>query len=432
MSLGNRLYTGQTAIDFVGRRRLWFTLSGIAMLVSLVALIVPGLNFGIDFRGGAVFEARATRPVSEGQLRQLIGPTAKVIQVTDERPPRVRVQTEELPEDQVARVRQQLSQATGAEKVDTRAIGSKWGSTVSRRALLALVAFVVVVTLFVSVRLEFKMAVVALVALAHDLLLTAGIYALARFEVSPATVIALLTILGYSLYDTVVVFDKVKENTSGLGSMSRATYSDLANQAVNQTAVRSLNTSLASLLPVGALLFVGSALLGAETLKDLSLALFVGVATGTYSSMFLAVPMLAAWKEREPRNQQIRARIARLGAAGATGAAGRGARAGAAAERAAAARERPAAAGGSQRRRAGARPAAQPVEEELMPMPQLPPDPEDGDGELPGEPAAAVEREPEPAGSSTPRPARQQRARPPQRRKSGARAASRPAKRRRR
>jgi preprotein translocase subunit SecF len=429
MSLGNRLYTGETTIDFVGRARLWFTLSAVAMLVSVVAVIVPGLNFGIDFRGGSVFDAQATRPVTVAQVREALGPTAKVIQVTDGSPPRVRVQTEELPEDEVARVRSELSEVTGAQEVETRAIGSKWGDTVSQRALIALLAFLLAVTLFVSLRLEFKMAGAALAAVLHDLVLTAGIYALARFEVSPATVIALLTILGYSLYDTVVVFDKVKENTANLSSMSRSTYSDLVNQAVNQTAVRSLNTSLASLLPIGALLVVG--LLQAETLKDLSLALFVGVAASTYSSIFVATPLLAVWKEREPRNQQIRARIARLAAGGTKGAQGPAQPAGRTERRAAAGRPGPA------RRRAPARPEPQVVEQDVMPMPQLPPDPEEGDGGelLDGAEAPTYGREPAGAGSAgagSPRPSGQPRSRPQQRRKGGARAASRPAKRRRR
>jgi preprotein translocase subunit SecF len=321
VSLASRLYHGETTYDFVGRRRLWFTISGVLLLVSLVSLFVPGLNFGIDFKGGAVFRVQPTTSVTEAQVRQAIGPEAKVVQVTEQKPIQVIVQTEELSQDQVAKIRTELAKVAGVQPnaVSTESIGSKWGSQVSRKALLGLLAFLVVVTVYVSFRMEFKMAVAALIALLHDLLITAGIYALARFEVTPATVIALLTILGYSLYDTVVVFDKVRENTGSLTSMSRTTYSDAANLAVNQTMMRSLNTSLASLLPILGLLIVGAFLLGAETLKDLALALFVGVAAGTYSSIFIATPLVAAWKEREPRYRQLRARVERLAAQGATG-----------------------------------------------------------------------------------------------------------------
>jgi preprotein translocase subunit SecF len=338
VSLASRLYHGETTFDFVGRRRLWFTISGVLLLVSLVSLFVPGLNFGIDFKGGAVFRVQPATSVTEAQVRQAVGPQAKVVQVTEQKPVQVIVQTEELSQNQVARIRTELAKVAGVQPnaVSTEAIGSKWGSQVSRKALLGLLAFLVVVTVYVSFRMEFKMAVAALIALLHDLLITAGIYALARFEVTPATVIALLTILGYSLYDTVVVFDKVRENTGPLTSMSRTTYSDAANLAVNQTMMRSLNTSLASLLPILGLLIVGAFLLGAETLKDLALALFVGVAAGTYSSIFIATPLVAAWKEREPRYRQLRARVERLAAQGATGErperAGRAGRAAAAAD----------------------------------------------------------------------------------------------------
>jgi preprotein translocase subunit SecF len=319
VSLASRLYHGETSYDIVGRRRLWFSISAVLLLISIVSLIVPGLNFGIDFKGGAVFRVQPERAVTEAQVRDAVGPAAEVVQVTGD-PVQVIVQTEELPQEEVARIRTELAEVAGVElnAVSTDSIGSKWGSTVSRKAVIALLVFLVVVTVYVSLRMEFKMAVAALVALLHDLIITAGIFALARFEVTPATVIALLTILGYSLYDTVVVFDKVRENTGSLTSMSRTTYSEATNLAVNQTIMRSLNTSLASLLPILGLLLVGSYLLGAETLKDLALALFVGVAAGAYSSIFIAPPIVAAWKEKEPRYAQLRARVERLAEQGAT------------------------------------------------------------------------------------------------------------------
>jgi preprotein translocase subunit SecF len=319
VSLASRLYHGETSYDIVGRRRLWFSISAVLLLISIVSLIVPGLNFGIDFKGGAVFRVQPERAVTEAQVRDAVGPAAEVVQVTGD-PVQVIVQTEELPQEEVARIRTELAEVAGVElnAVSTDSIGSKWGSTVSRKAVIALLVFLVVVTVYVSLRMEFKMAVAALVALLHDLIITAGIFALARFEVTPATVIALLTILGYSLYDTVVVFDKVRENTGSLTSMSRTTYSEATNLAVNQTIMRSLNTSLASLLPILGLLLVGSYLLGAETLKDLALALFVGVAAGAYSSIFIAPPIVAVWKEKEPRYAQLRARVERLAEQGAT------------------------------------------------------------------------------------------------------------------
>jgi preprotein translocase subunit SecF len=311
VSLASRLYHGETSFDIIGRRRLWFTVSAVLVAISLVSLIVPGLNFGIDFKGGAVFRVAPTKPVSEAQVRDAVGSAAEIVQITETQPVQVSVQTEELPAAEVTRIRTELAEVAGVQLngVSTETIGSKWGSTVSRKAVIALLAFLVAVTIYVSLRMEFKMAVAALVALLHDLIITAGIFALSRFEVTPATVIALLTILGYSLYDTVVVFDKVRENTGSLTSMSRTTYSQATNLAVNQTVMRSLNTSLASLLPILGLLVVGNYLLGAETLKDLALALFVGVAAGTYSSIFLAPPLVAMWKETEPRYAQLRARV---------------------------------------------------------------------------------------------------------------------------
>jgi len=312
------MYHGETSFDVVGRRRLWFGISGALVLISLASLVVPGLNFGIDFKGGAVFRVEPERTVTEAQVRRAVGPAAEVVQVTEQNPVQVIVQTEELAPAEVARIRTDLAKLAGVERngVSTESIGSKWGSTVSRKAVIGLLVFLVAVTVYVSLRMEFKMAVAALVALLHDLIITCGIYALARFEVTPATVIAVLTILGYSLYDTVVVFDKVRENTGSLTSMSRTTYSDATNLAINQTIMRSLNTSLASLLPILGLLVVGSYLLGAETLKDLGLALFVGVAAGAYSSIFIAPPLVAMWKEKEPRYTQLRARVERLAAQG--------------------------------------------------------------------------------------------------------------------
>jgi preprotein translocase subunit SecF len=421
VSLASRLYHGETSFDIVGRRRLWFTISAVLLLVSLVSLVVPGLNFGIDFKGGAVFRVQPEQPVTEAEVRRAVGPAAEVVQVTESEPTQVIVQTEELGQPEVARIRTELAELAGVERneVSTENIGSKWGSTVSRRAVIALLVFLVVVTIYVSLRMEFKMAVAALVALLHDLIITCGIFALARFEVTPASVIALLTILGYSLYDTVVVFDKVRENTGALTAMSRTTYSQATNLAVNQTMMRSLNTSLASLLPILGLLLVGSYLLGAETLKDLALALFVGVAAGAYSSIFIAPPIVAMWKEKEPRYAQLRARVERLAAQG-------GAERPERPERPA----RPVRAGGAARDARSRRAAAPPPEPELAPDPELPPDEELAEvagTEEPAEPAepAVVAQTPARRQPQKPRPTQQ-------RRKPSGRQQSRPAKRRRR
>ncbi|HEX6381939.1 MAG TPA: protein translocase subunit SecF [Acidimicrobiia bacterium] len=413
MSLASRMYHGETSYDFVGRRRLWFSISAALVVISLVSLVWPGLNFGIDFKGGAVFRVEPTHAVTEAQIRRAVGPAAEVVQVTSDNPPQVIVQTEELPPAEVTRIRTALADVAGVQTngVSTQTIGSKWGSTVSRKAVIALLVFLVVVVVYVSLRMEFKMAVAALVALLHDLIITAGIFALSRFEVTPATVIALLTILGYSLYDTVVVFDKVRENTAPLTAMSRTTYAQATNLVVNQTMMRSLNTSLASLLPILGLLLVGNYLLGAETLKDLALALFVGVAAGAYSSIFIAPPLVAMWKEKEPRYAQLKARVERLAAQGA----------GAERPERPARPERPVR---GRRPAAAQRPGARGAEPELVAEPELPPD-EELEGEVAETEPAAVA--PAPARRQPPKPRPNQ-----QRRKPSGRQQSRPAKRRRR
>jgi preprotein translocase subunit SecF len=420
VSLASRLYHGETSFDIIGRRRLWFTISGALVAISLVSLIVPGLNFGIDFKGGAVFRIQPTKPVTEAQVRRAVGSAAEVVQISETNPVQVIVQTEVLPAAEVTRIRTELAQVGGVERngVSTETIGSKWGSTVSRKAVIALLAFLVAVTIYVSLRMEFKMAVAALVALLHDLIITAGIFALSRFEVTPATVIALLTILGYSLYDTVVVFDKVRENTGSLSAMSRTTYSQATNLAVNQTMMRSLNTSLASLLPILGLLVVGNYLLGAETLKDLALALFVGVAAGAYSSIFIAPPLVAMWKEKEPRYAQLRARVERLAAQGPAAERERPERP--ARGRRPATAQRP---GAAQRPAAKRRPEAEP---ELALEPELPPD-DALEDEQEEEDRAVVAQAPAPRRQQPQKPRPTQ-----QRRKPSGRQQSRPAKRRRR
>ena len=319
-NLGGRLYRGDVSVEFVGRRRLWYALSGVILAVAVLALVFRGgLNLGIEFTGGSAFQFPA-RGASVAEVRDTVR-SAGAEQVLVQKVGRGgwRVQTEALSPEEVTRVQNKLADEFGIKPgaVSPQSIGPSWGEQISQKALLALGVFLGLVVLFLSVTFEWKMAFAAIVALAHDVVITVGIYALVGFEVTPGSVIGLLTILGYSLYDTVVVFDKVRENTAGLLGGARMSYSQAANLAVNQTLVRSINTSVTSLLPVSAILFVGAGLLGAGTLKDLSLVLFIGMIAGTYSSIFIATPLLADLKEREPQFQALARRVAaRQGGAG--------------------------------------------------------------------------------------------------------------------
>ena len=307
------LYHGETHFDFVGKRRRWFTISAVLVTISILALLLRGLNLGVDFVGGSLVEVENPSGVSVGRVRDALdglGLEQSVVQTTGGGA--IRVQTEELTPEEEDRLVEVLTEVAGVDEVlERRSVGPTFGEQVAESAVRALVIFLAVVAVFISWRLEWRMAVAALVALGHDLLLTSGIYALVGFQVSPATVIAILTIMGYSLYDTVVVFDKVLENINERGE--RHTVSAIVNMSMNQVFMRSVNTSLTSLLPIGSLLFVGSYLLGAATLREFALALFIGVATGTYSSIFLAAPLLAAWKEREETWRRVRRRLARKG-----------------------------------------------------------------------------------------------------------------------
>jgi preprotein translocase subunit SecF len=313
---GGSLYRGEVSIDFVGRRRQWYTLSAVLLLLALGALVGRGLNYGIEFEGGSVF----TVPTETCTVEE-VGDAFAATKVTTAQPiitelsggsRSVRVQTVALNGEQAALVGQTLADTCGVptDDISIQVIGPSWGGEITKKALTGLGVFLLAIVVYLSITFEWRMAIAAIIALAHDVFFTVGIYALVGFEVTPASVIGVLTILGYSLYDTVVVFDKVKENTRGLTGGSRMTYSEAANLAVNQTLVRSINTSIVGLLPVAALLFVGAYVLGAGTLKDLALALFVGIAVGTYSSIFIATPFLAELKEREPAMQALSKRVA--------------------------------------------------------------------------------------------------------------------------
>jgi preprotein translocase subunit SecF len=316
--LGSRLYSGETSFNIVGNRKRWYSISAVFLLISLGALIFQGLHLGIEFKGGSSYTVNKASVTVE-QARDVVestGISGEVIvqKVGDSK---VRIQTGNVTSAQSTAIQDALASAfsVSVEDIDTQIVGPSWGKEITKKALYGLFAFLIAVMLFLAMAFEPKMAIAAIVAVIHDVFITVGIYAVIGFDVTPATVIGFLTILGYSLYDTVVVFDKVRENTKSIAASGKSTFSQAANLAVNQTIIRSANTSLIALLPVGAILFVGAGLLGAGTLKDLSLALFIGLAVGTYSSIFIAPPFLASLREKEPAMIALAKRVqARRGA----------------------------------------------------------------------------------------------------------------------
>jgi preprotein translocase subunit SecF len=321
-----RLYRGQTHFDFIGNKKKWFTISAIIILAGVISLATRGLNLGIDFKGGQTWQvqssqltvAQATTAVEAAGIPQ---PT--VLQLTDQihhtktieveadlnsKTPEQRQAIENQVTNALARVAG-IPQAQAAQKISFNDVGPTWGGQVTSKAIEALIVFFIAVVVFISIRFEFKMAIAAVVAVVHDILITVGVYSLAGFQVSPDTVIAILTVLGYSLYDTVVVFDRIAENAKGLGATGRITYSDTVNLSMNQTLARSINTSMVAIIPVLSVLVVGSFILGATSLEDFGLALVIGLTSGAYSSIFIASPLLAMMKEREPRYVTIRQRL---------------------------------------------------------------------------------------------------------------------------
>jgi preprotein translocase subunit SecF len=304
------LFRGQREfhLNLVARRRIWFALSGVVVILSVIGLLGPGLNLGIDFTGGALLDYRNDAGASIEEIRGLLsreGHPDAVIQGTGEG--EVRVRTESLGDDR-AELLDALATQAGIQPSDISVtdIGPKWGQQISAKALQGLIIFLVVVSIYISFRFEWKMALSALVAMLHDLTITAGIYALVGLEVTPETVIAILTILGYSLYDTVVIFDKIKENAESVALVSKETYAGTVNLSLNQVFMRSVNTTLVALLPIGALM-----LFGGETLQSFAFALFIGMLAGAYSSIFLGAPLVAVLKEREPKFAEIKQRAAR-------------------------------------------------------------------------------------------------------------------------
>jgi preprotein translocase subunit SecF len=317
--LWHRLYHGQTTFDFVGRRKIGFLVSGTLILIAIVSLYFRGLNLGIDFEGGVAWEVSASS-ISRSDVESILDDNgvnvadAKIQTLSSASGDRLRIQVGTEPAEVQTAVRQDLASKAGVDlqEVSLNSVSASWGSEITEKAIRALVVFFVVISIYISIRFEWKMAVGALAAVVHDVLISVGVYSVFQLEVSPATVIAFLTILGFSLYDTIVVFDKVHENTKRPGS--RATYSDIVNLSMNQVLMRSLNTSICAVLPVLSLLVVGSWMLGAVALQDFALALLIGLITGAYSSIFIATPVLAVLKEREPKYRALAQRVERTGA----------------------------------------------------------------------------------------------------------------------
>jgi preprotein translocase subunit SecF len=315
-----RLYRGETSFDFCGRWKLWLAISGTVILIGLISIATRGLNFSIDFRGGTVWEVPSKASVAEaravvGAAVPGFGQSTIVILTntqTGQRIVKVEADAKKTSDPaQVAAVQNALAKMAGVSPNDVtlNEIGPSWGSDITDKAIKAVIVFLIVVSVYIWLRFDGKMAASAFIALVHDILITLGIYSLSGLQVSPDTVIAFLTVLGYSLYDTIVVFDKVQENTRGLASTNRLTYTDVVNLSMNQVLARSLNTSLVAILPIFSILVIGAWLLGASALADFGFALFVGITTGAYSSIFIASPLLAVFKEREPRYAEIRRRL---------------------------------------------------------------------------------------------------------------------------
>lgn len=314
-AIGANLYHGHVSYDFVGKRKIWYSMSGVIILLAVLGLGLRGLNLGIEFKGGAEFQLKSSAASVETARAAAASAGQNEAIVTIVGTDRVRVQTGDITEAESKQVAQSLAKAFNVPEgeVKIQLVGATWGGDITSKALQGLLVFMLLVVLFLALYFEWKMAVAAIVATLHDIVITVGIYALSGFEVTPGTVIGFLTILGYGLYDTVVVFDKVKENTRGIAGQSRRTYSGAANLALNQTLVRSINTSVVALMPVTAILVIGAGVLGAGTLKDLALALFIGMIAGTYSSIFVATPVLAQLKETEPAMRAVAKRVAQRG-----------------------------------------------------------------------------------------------------------------------
>ncbi|MFI9646881.1 protein translocase subunit SecF [Streptomyces sp. NPDC052040] len=310
-NLGARLHRGEVGYDFVANRKIWYGISILITITAIVGLSVRGLNMGIEFQGGAIFTTPKTSvsvDQAETYAHDASGHEA-VVQKLGTGGLRIQVAGVDTGKSDQIKTTLAKDLKVNAEQINADLVGPSWGEQIASKAWQGLAIFMVLVVIYLAIAFEWRMAVAALVALIHDITITTGIYALVGFEVTPGTVIGLLTILGYSLYDTVVVFDSLKEQTKDLTKQTRWTYSDVANRSINSTLVRSINTTVVALLPVAGLLFIGGGFLGAGTLNDISLSLFVGLAAGAYSSIFIATPLVADLKELEPQMKALRKRV---------------------------------------------------------------------------------------------------------------------------
>jgi preprotein translocase subunit SecF len=319
-----RLYRGETTFNIIGLRVIGFAISLVIVVAGAGSLLVKGLDLGIDFRGGVAWEVPSNGPggkLTDEDARKVLddnnieSASAKIQFLTGTELQIMRVQVGDQTEETRFAVQQSFADLAKVEveEVSVASVSSSWGRSITEKAIRALLVFFVVVSLYISWRLEWKMAIAAFVAMVHDVLISVGVYSLFGFEVTPATVVAFLTILGYSLYDTVVVFDRVQENAQKF-SASRQSYANIANVSTNEVLARSLNTTLSSALPVLSLLVVGSFMLGAKSLEEFAVALLVGMLAGTYSSIFIAVPLLDVLKQNEPKYRPFKGQIA-VGAA---------------------------------------------------------------------------------------------------------------------
>ncbi|WP_320777791.1 protein translocase subunit SecF [Streptomyces sp. CRN 30] len=310
-NLGARLHRGEVGYDFVAHRFIWYGVSILITILAIVGLGVRGLNMGIEFQGGAVFttpETSVSASQAETYAEDAAGHDAIVQELGSGG---MRIQVSGVDTAKSDEIKQQLAQdlKVDADEINADLVGPSWGEQIANKAWQGLAIFLVLVVIYLAIAFEWRMALAAFIALIHDITITVGIYALVGFEVTPGTVIGLLTILGYSLYDTVVVFDSLKEQTKDITKQTRWTYSEIANRSINGTLVRSINTTVVALLPVAGLLFIGGGVLGAGMLNDISLSLFVGLAAGAYSSIFIATPLVADLKEREPQMKALKKRV---------------------------------------------------------------------------------------------------------------------------
>jgi preprotein translocase subunit SecF len=317
MSRFTTLYRGETTINFIGSRKKWYAASGALILICVLSFLIRGFNYGIEFKGGSTFSIPTSNSITTSKVTDAFtaagtAPEGSAQSVGSGSSSTIVVNTHTLTPRQSQDLQQAVATKLGIanSKISANSIGSDWGHDTTIKALQGLIIFLVVVSIYIALRFQWRMAVGGMVALLHDLVIAAGIYSLVGFEVTPSTIVGLLTILGFSLYDTVVVYDKVSENAKDILAGSRTTFAEAANKAVNQTLMRSINTSVIALLPVAGLLFVGAGLLGVGTIEDLALILFVGLLSGAYSSLFLATPVVVDLTERDPQYKALAKRVA--------------------------------------------------------------------------------------------------------------------------